>query len=257
MTKTKPRTVRNAPVRSLGEFIDQATVVANRWCEDQYFAPWFRGHSRASDKLLPSIYRPKNRTLNELDCRFDFRLRAFPFLEGATREPKSEWEWYFLMQHHGLPTRLLDWSESALVALYFAVVNAGSKEHPVVWMLDPWAINEQVARIGARIFGAGDRELQQYLPDDDSTAIPPEPIAIQAPYANRRIAAQRGCFTIHGSARKPLNSYPELAPFLHTIPISRKHQPQILAQLAIAGITDAVVFPDLSNLAKELLEYWR
>jgi len=254
---TMRRVVRNAPVRSVGEFIDRATAVADRWCEEQHFAPWFRGQPRASDELLPSIYRNKNRNLNELDCRFDFRLRAYPFLEGVAREPQSEWEWYFLMQHHGLPTRLLDWSESALVALYFAVIDIRFKSNPVVWMLDPWAINERIARLGARIFGAEDRELQQYLPADDAGAIPLEPISLQAPYASRCIAAQKGCFTLHGSARKPLDAYAQLSHFLHRIPFSRRHQPQMLAQLAVAGVTKTAVFPDLSNLASELLEYWR
>lgn len=248
---------RNLPVRSLGEFIDRASEVANRWCEDQYFAPWFRGQLRSSDDLIPSIYRRPNRRLNEFDCRFDFKLRAYPFLEGTAREPQSEWDWYFLMQHHGLPTRLLDWSESALVALYFAVFKLGRNDNPVVWMLDPWAINEQLAGLGARIFGAEDRELQQYLPSDDTAAIPAEPVAIQAPYASRRIAAQRGCFTVHGSRQKPLNTYSQLSPFLHKIHISRKHRSVIVGQLAIAGVTTTSVLPELSNLASELLEYWR
>jgi len=248
---------RNTPVRSVGEFIDRAAGVADQWCNDQYFAPWFRGQSRITDDLLPSIYRPQNRSLNELDCRFDFRLRAYPFLEGAAREPQSEWEWYFLMQHHGLPTRLLDWTESALIGLYFAVIDMGRKDEPGVWMLDPWSINERIARLGARIFGAEDRELQQYLPLDDAAAIPAEPVSIQAPYASRRIAAQKGCFTLHGSARKPLNGYAELGPYLYKIPISRKHQSEMVEHLTIAGITTTAVFPDLPNLASELLRYWR
>jgi hypothetical protein len=54
---------------------------------------------------------------------------------------ESEWDEYFLMQHYGLPTRFLDWSESALVALYFAVGAEPRRHEPsdaAVWMLDPW-----------------------------------------------------------------------------------------------------------------------
>ena len=244
-------------VRSLAEFVDVASRVTSVWCRHVEFIPWFRGQHRASRPLLPSLYRDENRRVKEFDCRFDFKYRGLPLLDGAAREPKSEWDWYFLMQHHGVPTRLLDWSESALVALYFAVADSSEREDAAVWMLDPWAINVRIANIGKRIFGGEDPELQPYLPSVYGSKLPDPPVALQAPYASRRIAAQKSCFTLHGSDRTPLNKYPQLASRLYQIVIAKGAIRRIQRALELSGVTQSTVFPDLSNLAAELLRYWR
>ena len=53
-----------------------------------------------------------------------FKQNAFQFLDLV---PKDEWEWIFLMQHYRVPTRLLDWTESPLIGLYFAVSDKAVK----------------------------------------------------------------------------------------------------------------------------------
>jgi len=56
--------------------------------------------------------------------------------------PKDEWDWIFLMQHYRAPTRLLDWSESPLVALYFALVDKLQEDSDgALWCMDPIALN--------------------------------------------------------------------------------------------------------------------
>jgi hypothetical protein len=81
---------------------------------------WFRGQSHLRHGLLPGLYRPASIT-----ARFDepsllryFREKGTPFV---SRHDFQEWDWYFLAQHHGLPTRLLDWSENIFTAIHFAV----------------------------------------------------------------------------------------------------------------------------------------
>jgi hypothetical protein len=76
----------------------------------------------------------------EDEIRQEFAVRA-PSL--GTERPQNSWEWYFLMQHCGAPTRLLDWTESALIALFFAVRGKlGADENDAaVWILEPWKLN--------------------------------------------------------------------------------------------------------------------
>src|SRR5262245_49355448 len=81
---------------------------------------WFRGHGNVAHTLLPSIARHANGLAREEMLLKRFKQNAFPFTH---RPPQEEWDWLFLMQHFGVPTRLLDWTESPLVGLYFAVEN--------------------------------------------------------------------------------------------------------------------------------------
>ena len=83
----------------------------------------FRGVTDASYPLLTTAGRMKIREefqLREIEKHIlrTFQERAVPFLEF---QPKNDWEWLAIAQHHGLPTRLLDWTRNALVAAYFAV----------------------------------------------------------------------------------------------------------------------------------------
>lgn len=128
---------------------------------------WFRGQAVSKWKLVPSLARNANHLKMESALLKRFMQDAVPHLD---RLPREEWEWMFLMQHHRAPTRLLDWSEGPLAALYFAVSeDKHIKKDGAVWCLDPIALNGDEARIGLRApteipaFGI-DKVLESYLP---------------------------------------------------------------------------------------------
>src|ERR1700747_1282643 len=109
--------------KSVGEFIQIINEINGKWTQEgnEKIYPWFRGHCINEHLLVPGAYRTINAKKNQDSYRQDFQKKAFPFLNEAYGLPKDDWEWYFLMQHYGLPTRLLDWSEGSLIALYFAI----------------------------------------------------------------------------------------------------------------------------------------
>lgn len=249
-----------AKVNSLSQYINITTTIQTEWSnqyKDEMIFPWFRGHNSIMHQLVPGLYRDKNTANNEYDYRYDFKYKAFPFLSEAYKSPENEWDWYFLMQHYGLATRLLDWSEGSLVALFFALNYKTDDSNPCVWMLNPFEFNK-IFHGKDEFFDNDDAECKKYLhPLWSDKKLPQQPIAIAAPHNSKRITAQKGCFTIHGSDTQALEAYLELKPHLKRIDINYGFIEDITDQLTTAGITESTLFPDLNGLSREVKNYWR
>ncbi|MBI3696404.1 MAG: FRG domain-containing protein [Acidobacteria bacterium] len=221
---------------------------------------WFRGHANAEWSLVPKFYRQQDRDReSEDDVREQF-VTCAPTLSDV--KPAGSWDWYFLMQHHGAPTRLLDWTEGALIGLYFAVREDPGHHHAAVWVLDPWELNRRV--VGkAEALPPGDpgttkRDRQRYerwLPDRFAPRKkwPPSPVAIYPGHIMRRIGAQRSCFTIHGLDQRGLEEIAELieSPLMKIV-IPSWEAKTIRRSLATCGVDETTVFPDLEGLGKAL-----
>jgi len=159
------------------------------------------------------------------------------------------------MQHHGLPTRLLDWSESVLVALYFAV-NDDSTDHEdddgCIWTLLPQELNAISLQDDSAktVLGQGDdTHLEGYLPSKMGTQFHPlKPLAATAVRNNPRIQMQQGVFTVSHKDLLGLDELPNTQP-LWRIVIPSDKKPVFRTQLKALNLSKLSLFPELSNAA--------
>jgi hypothetical protein len=221
---------------------------------------WFRGHSDNSWKLTPSIARDGADPVNREWALFKrFKQNASRFIQGQVLQ--TNWEWFFLMQHYGVPTRLLDWSENPLVALYFCVSNPNlDGKDANLWALSPVNYNT-----GAGVTSSYkkdipcfdlDKELDGYQTGNvlGSTSSL-NPIACIAPKNSTRMAAQYGVFTIFHSEFKPLEETADAqAIWKYRIPSGSK--PSLRKDLGLLGYSKLSMFPEIGNIADYLKEYF-
>jgi hypothetical protein len=150
---------------------------------------WFRGQPKKDWKLIPSLGRGRRPVLQTEDYLIKrFRQNA-TLLVGNTVQ--SEWDWLLVMQHHGVSTRLLDWTENPIVALYFAVIEKPSTDG-ALWMLLPSELNMHSKikpKYSLDIPSLDDPILENYSTRSirSETKSRMDPIAIMAPRNTPRI----------------------------------------------------------------------
>ncbi|MFA5597645.1 MAG: FRG domain-containing protein [Pusillimonas sp.] len=212
---------------------------------------WFRGLEDASWELIPSIHR-KHKIL-EAEYANRFRLNA-PAVYSNCPSTNDYSKWLPLMQHYGLPTRLLDWSESPLIALFFAIESKDSDGDRALWMLAPGKLNE-IFDFSVIPF-LNNEKIQTIVENSfnrDKLFSNIDFLAVAAPLENPRMSAQMGHFTIHNT-RDPLNMHPDVNSFLKKYIIPYNSVQKIRTELNMLGIRRSKIFPDLTNLAKEISE---
>jgi hypothetical protein len=304
---------------SLADYISRVHRISQGWQEedwqgretDEEYAlnnsrlvgqAWFRGHMSTDLSLQPGLYRGEvysnllkgprspqptetswDRLLKELfdlehEMRIDFT--SYGHLLNEVGQAKSPIDWYFLMQHHGIPTRLLDWTTNALAALFFALETCQKKRQAkqlhrrkrheqtvAVWMIDAYWI---AMRLDDDWFGPllpWSEDAAKYVPplekllanmNDSLALLPKHAMPVEPPAIHPRVAAQEGRFVMFGRTRDLLDHSVRLeVKNEKTREISRVRQirfqtkdvDQTLEDLAQLGVSRRTLFPDLDGLA--------
>jgi len=213
----------NHTVTSVAEFV---ALLAETHQEHGWL---FRGQADESWPLWPSLCRvvPIADTVRAAErvMLAEFKRFAEPYLR---RLPATNWQWLSLAQHHGIPTRLLDWSSNPLAALFFAVAERSAADS-VVWCyrharpheiagIDPFEINEVHV--------------------------------LRPAHQSGRMSGQSGYFTAHPIPFRPFWAREDAGEQLIPIQVRNAHRPTIRAELDRLGITYATLFPDLDGVAK-------
>lgn len=217
---------------------------------------WFRGQRVGAWPLCASLFRPGNDRRREHALFEDFRTRGASLLP---QNPKS-WTLLYLMQHHGVPTRLLDWTDNLNVALYFAL--NGDYDQPRVWLLNPYILASITTKGALSPKHATKQDKFIYdLTDDDVLQYYERivdrrdwPFALPLPiYCRRdflRIDKQSGFFTVQGEA--DIHSDARLQRCLQSIELGRVAADQLRARLSDSGMDAFMVHGDLPSLAESL-----
>ena len=213
--------------------------------------PFFRGQANSHWGLMPSLARLKHSYDIENRLYYQFiSLGGHLIPTGSTT-----WDVLFLMQHHGLPTRLLDWTENFAVALYFAI--KGAKQESALWILDPYKLNRQSLERDVVIyletsFPEGYERYFIQERNDVFGKFPAQVAAVVGSHRSIRMRSQRGVFTLHRELAQPLEDlYPQCT---KKILIPRDATSDAMGFLRLAGVNEATLFPDLDGLARYLRE---
>jgi len=189
----------------------------------------FRGVADSNYELIPSIGRykakdPESHHRFERTILEEFKQRAVRYM---SHDPRGEFEWLFLAQHYGIPTRLLDWTSNPLVAMYFACERNPDKECAVYKItMTRWYTN----------FGESDPfEIENIG-------------GLRPRHTDIRYINQAGVFTIHPDPTKPID-LPNIAKYV----FNSKIKDTIRWQLRKMGIHASFIYPSLESIARDVI----
>ena len=208
---------------------------------------WYRGHPDVDHYLLASLLRYKN-GLDKEKYLFDSFQK---FSDRILKRRTSEWETLFEMQHYGVPTRLLDWTESFGVALFFAAYynkRHGKGKDAAIYLLSPYRLNKY-SRINLIYRIPEDEQHFSYkgIYWNQKPFAASAPIAIEPIFINDRMLAQRGMFTVHHDDIKPIETeFPEA---IQKVVIPSNIIDAAMDFLSLTNINEYSVFPDLAGIA--------
>ena len=276
--KDDAKPIQEMKIHSLAEYINKVEEKIRE--QGRFF--WYRGHADADWQLAPSIFRDSisKRVTNkwekklrkiEATTNMDFRHQAKARERNFPHDDDQVGQ-LVVARHHDLLSRLLDWSESPLTALFFAIEDDISGREPndsCVWMIHPDTLNKNqwedegmyyshasVPKAIAHCAFDSDVTLEDALEVMEREGkMKTKKLGVVTAFIPQhtilRHMVQKAHFTIHHTP-KVMDELPSASEFLVKIIIPLDKRKEILEELQWAGVSRDLLFPDLDNLAKHL-----
>jgi hypothetical protein len=247
------------------------------------YTPLLPNAYRILGRVEESDYNDVNNEAKAIEGNFkaEFSRHSKMFL-NQNRIADNKWNNYFLMQHYGLKTRLLDWTESALVAIYFAVKDDLKNNDSKIWILNPHRLNKSTYKVfgvsscdsapicfpqsssfekkklidNVGTFNLNELE-RKYLEMDFDSDEKSYPLAIYPYLFDERMKVQKACFTIFGNQINGLLNNPDKDNFLQSIIIDGNMKCEIKKELRWLGISEESVYPGIESQCKDIQEKYK
>lgn len=297
-------TSKNKECKSLNDIIKEINKIINEMLQKSYIKLkydglkhkdiiqeprdeiWFRGVHKLKYKLVPASYREPTISYDkgwELIDIFESYIPMF-LKKGNFIEPKNIYDNYFLAQHYGMRTRLLDWTRSLSTSIFFSIYEylkltenlKITKEkcdcndiclfkkkcnYPIIWVLNASVMNEVFHDISHPLIPDLKNQSHKWFIKED---IPENPLAIFPSASNERILAQQAVFTIHGRHENSLDEllehnlsfhYKKYEDFkiIDFVLIDPNSIQNIIEDLTLLGINEMTEFPELQSVTRYIM----
>lgn len=244
--------MKEIQIKSIDCLINEIKQLRNKYGNQPI---WFRGQEDSQWSIIPSIQR------NGLHKKENFITNDFYIhvnqIEDNMPNKTNYAGWMSLMQHYGLPTRILDWSSSPLIACYFALEkNRELSNDSCIWVLIPRRVNKQEG-FEECVYPIDAYTVQQMLISAFKSNVEIEDkyadkiIACHSVEKNLRMYSQQSAFTVHNSKKRLEDICDSETLFKFVIPY--KYKQEIYESISILGISTSFIYPDMEHVSKDII----